>query len=205
MKARLQQAKGFTLIEILVVIAILAILAGAAWEAFGMIENSKLRNVAKNQIALMSAGMNAYRADNADTCPYATGNENSSNILYKALYRDSNGNGEPDKEGGAVLMPYCDTLVPIKNTKDKEQVEGIPCYKVQLSGSGKSKKFAIFDPWGKPYRYRLGYELSDAKGRSGRGVNPDFDIFSLGPDGLGNGLTNDGENKDNVSNVMHWD
>ena len=39
------------------------------------------------------------------------------------------------------------------------------------------------------------------KPRKGPGVNVDFDIFSLGPDGLGDGLSNKGENEDNVSNI----
>ena len=33
------------------------------------------------------------------------------------------------------------------------------------------------------------------------GINVDFDIFSLGEDGLGDGRTNKDENKDNISNI----
>lgn len=201
---------GFTLMEILIVIAILAFLAAGVWEAKGLIEGRQLRSTAQTQIAQMETGLNAYRADNGDVCPYARGDEWSSHVLYEALYCDEDNDGEPDKEKGTGVtrMPYCETLV-IVDTKSGEQLEGIPVVKKRISAKAdgariRGKYYLIFDPWGKPYRYRLGCELADEKGRVGRGINPDFDIFSLGPDGLGNGLTNDNENEDNISNIRSW-
>ena len=68
----------------------------------------------------------------------------------------------------------------------------------------RGKYYLIIDPWGNPYRYRLGYELEDEKGKTGPGINPDFDIFSQGPDGLGQGKTNADEDADNVTNIRSW-
>ena len=50
----------------------------------------------------------------------------------------------------------------------------------------------------------MGYEMKDERGKPGKGVNPDFDIFSLGVDASGNGLSNKGKNEDNISNVRSW-
>lgn len=210
MKAATKQARpGFTLIEILIVIAILALLAAGVWEAKGLIESRQLRSTAQTQIAQLETAMNAYRADNGDVCPYGRGDEYSSHVLYKAVSCDEDNNGEPDKEKntGVTRMPYCETLAYI-DTKSDERMEGIPVLKARVANSEAGKKrgkyYLLIDPWGKPYRYRLGCELADERGRVGRGINADFDIFSLGADGLGNGMTNDAENEDNISNIRSW-
>ncbi|MBQ2378787.1 MAG: type II secretion system protein [Akkermansia sp.] len=204
-------AAGFTLIEILVVIAILATLAAGAWTAKGWIDNKQLTTTAESHIGLMSQAMNAYRADNGDILPHGKGDAISANILYTALYCDEDNDGNPDKdENGSTRMPYCEQLIIIENTKSKEREEGIPCIKIKLSGKDvkgkkfKGKRYAIIDPWNNPYRYRLGCEVADEDGKVGMGINPDFDIFSLGPDAKGDGLTKDGDNTDNISNIQVW-
>lgn len=206
-----RKAAGFTLIEILVAIAILATLAAGAWQAKGWLDAKQLNTVAQTQVETLSAAMNAYRADNGDILPAGRGDAVSATELYSALYRDADNDGEPDKDSsGVTLMPYCKQLVIIENTKDGEREEGIPCIKVKVSGKNakgkrvKGKHYAIIDPWNQPYRYRLGCEAMDEDGKVGKGINPDFDIFSLGPDGKGSGLTKDGDNEDNVSNIKVW-
>lgn len=202
---------GFTLIEILVAIAILAVLAAGAWQAKGWLDSKQLNNTAETHIGILSQAMNAYRADNGDVLPFGKGDAASATVLYSALYCDENNDGEPDKDStGVTRMPYCEQLIIIDNTKSKEREEGIPCIKVKISGrdmSGKKlkgKRYAIIDPWNQPYRYRLGCEVLDENGKTGMGINPDFDIFSLGPDGKGDGLTKDAENADNISNIQVW-
>jgi len=193
---------GFTLIEILVVIAILAMLAAASWGAKQLIDSRKMRKTAETQISLLETAMNAYRADNGDLCPYGKGDPQSASTLYKALSCDDNNDGEPDKgPDGVTRMPYCRELVAITNPKSQETEQGIPCRKARIKGK---KVFVILDPWENAYRYRLGFEMQDARGKDGKGINPDFDIFSQGPDGLGNGLTPDGDNEDNISNIRSW-
>lgn len=202
---------GFTLIEILVTIAIIATLAATAWVAKGLVDSKQRDSLAKTQISLLAQGMNAYRADNGDILPSGKGDAVSASTLYSALYRDEDHDGNPDKDSnGSTLMPYCDQLIIITNTKSPEREEGIPCIRVKINGTDndgnriRGKRYAIIDPWNQPYRYRLGCEVMDENGRTGTGVNPDFDIFSLGPDGRGDGLTKEGENEDNLSNINLW-
>lgn len=201
-----KNGKGFTLIEVLIVIAILAILFTLGWIALSAISNRTKQKTAENEIALLSAAMQAYKTDNGDILPAAKGNIESSNILYKVLYCDSKNRGEPDKDkNGVQRKPYLDQgqLAFLNGTGDKSSSFGIPVVK-------KKKKYYLLDPWGEPYRYRPGYETEteDEKGQStgktGEGFNPDFDIFSLGADGKGNGRNNQGDNEDNISNVKSW-
>lgn len=202
--------KGFTLVEILISTAILAALAAGMWSASAYAKEKGMKNTANSQVQLLETSLNAYRTDSGGTLPFGKGDMYSSHILYKALFCDEDNNGEPDEVDGAMMMPYCPSLVVIKNKKDAEQEEGIPVmrYKIEpTKADGKrisGKFFLIVDPWGNPYRYRLGYEVEDEKGKTGPGINPDFDIFSLGPDGRGDSKTNSGDNEDNISNIRSW-
>ncbi len=206
MKLNRQNKKGFTLVEILVGVGILAMLAAGMWVAVASYQNKKLVKKAETEITLLEASMNEYRTDNGGVLPFGRGDEESSNIMYKALSCDYDGDGEPDDENGVTRMPYCPTFTVIKNTKAAEQGEGIPVLRasIRTKENGKRKILVIVDPWGKPYRYRLGCEAEDDKGKTGQGINADFDIFSQGPDGLGDSTTKDGENKDNISNIKLW-
>ena len=198
-------AGAFTLVEILICIAILALLSVILLEVRGYINNKKLQNTAQNQIALLETGMNNYRSDNAGNLPDGDGDEASSHTMYAALYRDADNDGVPDKESGVQLPPYTDAFAVITDTKASTELDGIPVIKQQVRTSkGRKKLWVIQDPWGNLYRYRLGFDQENSKGKPGKGFNPDFDIFSLGGDGLGDNTGNENENADNVSNVRSW-
>lgn len=203
--------RGFTLLEIMIVIALLAILGTFGWQARKMIKTRQMNETAKLQIAQMATGMNAYRQDAGDVLPGGEGDDWSSHVLYSILYCDADDDGQPDVDPktGETRIPYCEALTIVLKG-DKEISNGIPVRRMSIVKPGKKgervKRRVIIDPWGKPYRYRLGYEIRDAeRNRFGKGVNPDFDIFSMGPDGQGNGLTNHGDNEDNISNILTWD
>ncbi len=203
MKLIQQHSKGFTLVEILIGVSILAMLAAGMWVAVGSYQNKKLVKKAETEIQLLEASMNEYRTDNGGLLPFGRGDEESSNIMYCALSCDNNNDGEPDDEDGVTRMPYCPTFNVIRNPKAAEQGEGIPVLRVSIrtKEKGRRKVLVILDPWGKPYRYRLGCEAEDAKGKVGEGINADFDIFSQGPDGQGDSTNKNPENADNVSNI----
>lgn len=206
MKLNKQARKGFTLVEILVAVAILAMLASGMWVAVGSYQSKKLINKAQTEITLLEAAMNEYRTDNGGLLPFGRGDEESSSIMYQALSCDYDGDGEPDDDNGVTRMPYCPTFSVIKNPKAAEQGEGIPVLRatIRTKEKGKRKVFVVVDPWGKPYRYRLGCEAEDDKGKTGSGINADFDIFSQGPDGQGDSTNKKGDNEDNISNIKLW-
>ncbi len=207
------ERRGFTLVELLIVIGVLAMLAAGMWEARAYFEARSLKTQAQNEVAQLETAMNAYKADNGGLLPFGKGDEWSSHVLYRALYCDEDNDGAPDREKGtrAMRTPYCESLAIIASTKSEERERGIPVVKARVivtddTAKRKSGKYyLIFDPWGKPYRYRLGFEADEIRRRQGNGMNPDFDIFSLGPDSRGDGLTNTGDNADNISNVRSWD
>ncbi len=213
MKAKRNQTKrgGFTLIELLIVIGVLAFLGAAMWQANAYFQDKKLKNQAESEINALAACMDAYRSDNGGTLPYGKGDEWSSHVLYSTLYCDEDNDGAPDRDkSGAMRKPYCESLIIIADTSAKERERGIPVAKARVTRTENNKRksgkyYLIFDPWGKPYRYRLGFEAEEEKRREGNGMNPDFDIFSLGPDSLGDGMTNTGDNEDNISNIRSWD
>jgi hypothetical protein len=155
----------------------------------------------------MAACLEEYRTDSGGVLPFGRGDEESSNILYRALSCDEDNDGEPDEDSsGNTRMPYCRTLNVIKNPKEAEQGEGIPVLRasIRTKEKGRRKMLVIIDPWGKPYRYRLGCEAEDEKGKTGTGINADFDIFSQGADGQGDSTNKSAENEDNISNIKLW-
>lgn len=208
---RPQARCGFTLIEVIIVIALMAMLASLGWVAVSKVRNSEMNKTAEIQIGQLEMGMNNYRQDYGDVLPAGNGDAWSAHVLYATLSCDADNDGQPDidPKTDEVKVPYCE-IAAIANLKHvKDQPNGLIATKLPIkvpnsAKSGKQKRFVILDPWGNPYRYRLGYEMRDDKHKEGPGLNPDFDIFSQGPDGEGNGLTNSGNNEDNISNIKSW-
>ncbi len=216
MKAPLrQQAKGFTLVEVLVVITILALLSAMAWAMTGYIKSSSMKKETETHVALIEASLEAYKADNGGVMPYGRGDEWSSHIIYRILSGDYNNDGRQDRDKtGKLMTAYCKTLAINSSPQDEIQ-QGLPAYRVKLAKSpdmpesilktASKKRFAIIDPWGVPYRYCLGCEAEcDQPEKKGYGINAHFDVYSLGPDRQGNGKTNQGLNLDNISNIKTW-
>lgn len=80
-------ASGFTLLELLVVMAIIAILAGLILSTAGGIQNKAARARAESEIAALSAALESYKADNGDY-PLSADFPNTNlatNSLYGAL------------------------------------------------------------------------------------------------------------------------
>lgn len=207
-----KHAGGFTLLEVIVTISILVVLSTMGWQATKLVRSRQMNKTAEVQIAQLETGMNNYRQDFGDVLPTGAGDLWSAHVLYMALYCDEDNDGEPDidKKTKEQRVPYCEAIKPVASTKHiTELANGIPATKVQMRAPNSSKRvkkkyYAIIDPWGKPYRYRLGYEMRDTHHKEGTGLNPDFDIFSQGEDGVGDGRTQEGDNEDNVSNIRSW-
>jgi prepilin-type N-terminal cleavage/methylation domain-containing protein len=148
---------GFTLMEMLVVISIIAILAGLSFGGFNYVKAKQAREQAKLQVKLLSLALEDYKADNG-VFPEngVTDGSNGTEKIYEALY--------PQDSNAKVYLPE---LNPNNDPQG------------WLAGETGPGSLKIYDPWGNEYRYRTN--------RSGNprifASNPDFDLWSVGPDG----------------------
>jgi type II secretory pathway pseudopilin PulG len=172
---------AFTLIELIVVIAIIIVLAGLILSTVGYVQKKGARSRAETEIAAMSAACESYKADNgiyprgnaADpstgTPPFDTDNENArtdgnptnyaaaSLLLYKVLSGDMNANRQIDAgETGRSYFAFKPTML-------------LP------APPSTANVTAIRDPFGNSYGYSTAYQYSPLTG-----YNPTFDLWSTG-------------------------
>ncbi len=163
--------RAFTIIELLVVMAIIIVLAGLVIATSGYVQEKGKRSRTEAEIAAMSAALESYRADNGIypqdvtstdplspmTSPFL-GYEQASAFLYRALAGDFDGDRISDGKSYFAFKPNMLTpqapLTPIT---------------------------AIRDPFGNPY----GYSTAKANGTA-EGFNPTFDLWSTAGDEIGN-------------------
>ena len=164
---------GFSLMELVVVVAIIVVLAGLTLGAFNFISQKNARTKAKIQVDLLANTIQKYHADNRSYPASTDANgERGDEVLYKALYWD----GYEARDSGGVI--YLGELDPVNNTKGGQ---------AWIQGEGAQAR--IVDPWGYPYRYRTGEQAA----------NPDFDLWSVGPDGKTN--PDDPKHKDSLDDI----
>jgi general secretion pathway protein G len=128
--------KGFTLVEMLVVITIIVILAGLSIGGYSFVTNKQAVSQAEVQIKWLDHALEDYKLDNGDYPPAGT-----SNSLYLLLYWTPASTTPPGK-----------IYIPELNPTDNKQG--------WIDGAGAAVK--IVDPWGAEYIYRLGSD-ADAK------------------------------------------
>jgi general secretion pathway protein G len=165
---------GFTLIEILTVIAIIGILAGLIVGLKNYAADKQDRDLATVQVALIAKTLEEYKLDNGAYPPTenSTTGEKSSKILFNALYWDSDddkiGVGTGSEEGDKDQKIYMPELDPAAS-------------KQKWTKTPASETSTILDPWGREYRYR---SAKDATGKDNQATeNPDYDLWSVGKDG----------------------
>lgn len=170
------QRKGFTLIELLTVVAIIVVLMALTVGLSRFALERANKSKARTQIALIGSKLEEYKADFGEFPP-GTGARQSSNQLFIALY------DQPLQNGTKIYMPEFDP---------------------RASNQFKIKERLILDPFRhkKPYYYLRGV---DANGeQNGSAFNPDFDLWSLGPNGKGRG---DGGNteKETADDIANYE
>lgn len=124
-------SRGFTLVELLIVIAIIAILAGLTMGSFIFIMRKQADEKARIQISLLEKALEDYKIDNSVYPPSTDGTTG----LYEALYKNGLGANPIGKIHLAELDPNNDKQGWIDDT----------------GGSVK-----IVDPFGEEYIYRRG-------------------------------------------------
>ena len=195
------RSSGFTLIEILLVIAVIGILASITFGVSNGIRGAQNRARAKSELAVLSQSIEQFKLRKGDY-PWTEGAEAAEETLVKALL----GWKEFERTGGTT------TFKDIRNVPSNGPKSFIDTAQFYVSSVEDPEKrlptdnttlpsdLAFIDPWGQPYVYE--YKDSDAWENFG------FVLYSKGADGLHTAVGADGvvtranrqadENLDNI-------
>ena len=163
-------ARGaFTLIELIVVIAIIIVLAGLILSTVGYVQKKGARSRAETEIAAMSAACESYKADNGIYPRDAA----TTDTL------DAQVSGDPTTTSYQQASLYLYTQLSGTNA-DRTPITGARSYFAfkpnQLSPSDQTQPVQfIRDPFGNSYGYST---IQAATGDSTKGYNPTFDLWS---------------------------
>jgi prepilin-type N-terminal cleavage/methylation domain-containing protein len=181
--------RGFSLMELLIVIAIIVILAALTMGGLGFMQRNQAVQKCRAQMGMLSTALEEYKLD-FGVYPVAddTGApaDQGSNVLFRALYWDSDNNG-------AAVGADPNQRIYLAELDPASTKQG------WSSNPVASLNNTILDPWSSNYRYRSG---TNATGQVNPNcINPDFDLWSNGPDGqAGNSAGTDPTSRDNITN-----
>ena len=195
----LPRRTAFTLIEILVVIAVIMILAGLVLATVSYVQNKGARSRAEAEIAAMSAALESYKADNGI---YPRGNADLSlSTPYDSDTLDARTPGNCDPTSGDVkyrnvtLFLYKMLSGDVNANKQLTAKSYFSFPKGMLFPKGNvASVTALIDPWGNCY----GYSTAN-QNNPNQGYNPTFDLWSSGQP------NSDGStNRDPAKFVKNW-
>ncbi|HUF64071.1 MAG TPA: type II secretion system protein GspG [Verrucomicrobiales bacterium] len=169
---------GFTLIELMTVVTIIAVLAGIMLAVISAATNSARRKQARIEIEAMTLALDRYKVEFGEY-PAVAGGSGNPETMAKCLYQALSGDGSDMIDGvtdgasstgeaGSATggLVFLDTAI-----YDRD--------KVRRNNRGfVHGNYYLQDPFGQPYHYK----------RAGEGVdtqNPTYDLWSLGTDKTG--------------------
>jgi prepilin-type N-terminal cleavage/methylation domain-containing protein len=177
---------GFTLVELLVVMAVIAILAALTLQISGFVQKKSAMARASSEIKAMEVACESYKADNgiyprdngasqaqatdlldarASGDPASTGYKSASQYLYTQLSGDTNYNGAIDtaEKNNKVYMEMKPTMLLWQNPSTRN-----------------GNVLALSDPWGGSYGYSTANQKWVEGGSTGnvKGYNSTFDLWS---------------------------
>lgn len=180
-QAHTPRRAGFTLMEMLVVISIIVILAGLTLGGLGFVRDKQAREQAKVQINLLQMALEDFHSDHG----------------YYPEAAVSTGEGTTDEIHEALFPSDRDEKVYLTQLDPENDTFG------WLKGQTGNTPLTIYDPWGNEYRYRA----NDPSGSGSVAANPDFDLWSAGPDGETNpgaGGDYDPKAPENLDDIRGW-
>lgn len=169
-----RQRRAFTLLELLVVIGIIAILAGIVLGVGRRASESGKIARAKAEMAALSTALEAYKSQYGDYPQTGAGAANDPNAVTSAA-DDGPGilfNALAGKRGPKNALTPIDARALVELSKFSLQVPD----RLPVSGNLAQLANAFVDPWGHRYVY-----LYDTTVNGWR--NSSFVLYSIGPDG----------------------
>ncbi len=198
--------RAFTIIEVLLVIAIIIILAGLILSTVGYVQKKGARSRAEAEIAAMSAALESYKADNGIYPRDATKTDQvdpaaspipttATQFLYEQLSGNSATNLQPISGAKSyfAFKPQmlfgisgnsATNLQPISGAKSYFAFKPQMLFGTKDSNGNLTSVSYIRDPFGNSY----GYSTLKASGGTG-GYNPTFDLWSIADDSSGTNQT----------------
>ncbi|MFR4222846.1 MAG: prepilin-type N-terminal cleavage/methylation domain-containing protein [Akkermansia sp.] len=181
--SRLRAAKGFTLMEILVVMVIIVVLATLTISIYTWLETRKNEQATESIVRKIEMGLESYHSDH-DRYPYGTeapfnnhgvavanGEEYSSNVVYMALFGDHKNEGVPGRDTTIYndeLNLYAAQKQPAVREVHVKSKDGRP---VPLISCG-----SWSSPTLPPGQRAVHHQTDRAKNlKMGNGLNPDYD------------------------------
>ena len=179
----IRQSRGFTLLELIVVIMILATLGGIAYPTImGFQENARISSANKTCMDIV-AGVAQFKQDHNGVLPYLANRvkpDRDDQVFLTTL-------AGKDASLVCVLAGYeeGDTRLNVNNeaymkpTKSEQQKDG-------LYGES-ADEISLYDPWGKPYYIVLSEAMEGCMDPfTGKRVRRESClVYSTGPDGEG--------------------
>ena len=198
---REQSERGFTLIEVLIVVSIIAILATFTFQGVQIAQENARAAQAKSEVANFCQSIDMYYTDEKTYPGRSQKNIDADTNQFPGLYLALLDDPAPGGRGGRN-SPYMkmekDRQAVENDNWDEDEPEGEPRYKKaskkQISDAKVAKYY--FDPFrkGQVYIYRCN------KGRKPKGwmLNPrGYDLYSVGPDQVDDTiLGEDGEDEE---------
>jgi len=184
---QVRNVSGFTLVEIMVVIAIIAVLATMTVGGMGWYKRKAAEGKTKVLVHGISRALEEYRADNG-FFPEGDGEDESTKQVYIALYGDGILTSD---NAGTVTITTDPTGKP-----DEGNTVYLAILNPDLIGSKMNVdpvSYTILDAWGEELGYQSPGEMNPAD---------DFDLWSLGPDGKGGPST--GTPKERSDDIKNW-
>jgi len=191
-KGRKSTSAGFSLIEMLAVLAVLSILLGLFFYLFDSVMESKEHNKARIELKALHLSLSEYHRKHGNY-PFCTFQPpkgcSPSETLFLSLH------GFHNEVGKFQIPPYGseidESLFDVRMGKEKFDANAVPNrtkaskqdFRKYLYGIFK-QEVAFVDPWGTPYVY----EFPRKDGLDG------YLLYSAGPDGL----TGEGHDADDV-------
>lgn len=178
--------QAFTIVELLVVLAVIVVLAGITFGTATGVQTARMKATARAEIMLISQSLEDFRSNHGDY-PITAEPEDNAITLSKALLGWKVFQGQP--------LKFVD-----RSPRSKIKVEAFIdpskiIYEGDLSEDMKRKPVNVrfMDPWGQPYVYAY----KDSK----EWDNFSFVLYSKGPDGLSEALPANGVYNQNYKNL----